>query len=692
MKSHLNIAFLLLLASTPWAADAQPARPADEMLAAYFRAETASIAARCLADVKTLDQWTSHRDESRRQLAEMLGLWPTPEKTDLKPVITGKLDHPEFTVEKLYFQSRPGLYVTGDLYLPKGLTKPAPAILYVCGHGNINKNGISYGAKTVYQHHAEWFARNGYVCLIIDTLQLGEIEGIHHGTYRENMWWWHSRGYTPAGVEAWNGIRSIDYLQSRPEVDGTRIGITGRSGGGAYSWWVAALDGRIKVAVPVAGITDIQNHIVDGTIEGHCDCMFMVNTYRWDFAQVAALVAPRPLLISNSDKDTIFPLDGVVRLHEKVRRIYRLYNADDKLGLLITEGPHKDTQDLQIPAFRWFNHFLKGEQPDIEMAAKPFFEPEQLKVFAQNPADQLNTKIQESFVSMAPPPIVPESKEQWENQRNALLANLRAQSFNGWPTTPGDLNLKKVFSVNRHGLHFQAYDFTSQQNVQLRLFLLSRENPNLVSEITIVVQDEEEWLSSLGLLSVGYASELKDFKLPAADNQAFANTKELMQGTGLLMAFLAPRGIGPSAWTGDDKKQIQIRRRFALLGQTIDGMRVWDTRRAIQAIRSIDQYKSPPLTIAAGHKMAGVAVYASLFEPNIDRLNLFQVPKSHRDGPDLLNVLKFMDMPTAVALAAERCKVHKLEVDSADWSYPAAIAAKLGWPEDRLYFPKAVKQ
>jgi dienelactone hydrolase len=692
MKSHLTIAFLFLLSSTIWAADAPPARPADEMLAAYFRAETASLAARCLADVKTLEQWTSHRDESRRQLAEMLGLWPMPEKTDLKPVITGKLDHAEFTVEKLHFQSRPGLYVTGDLYLPKGLTKPAPAILYVCGHGTVKKNGIAYGAKIPYQHHAAWFARNGYVCLIIDTLQLGEIEGIHHGTYRENMWWWHSRGYTPAGVEAWNGIRSIDYLQSRPEVDGTKIGITGRSGGGAYSWWVAALDDRIKVVVPVAGITDMQNYVVDGAIEGHCDCMFMVNTYRWDFAQVAALVAPRPLLISNSDKDTIFPLDGVVRLHEQVRRIYRLYGADDKLGLLITEGLHKDTQELQIPAFRWFNRFLKGEQPIIEMAAKPFFEPEQLKVFTQNPTDQLNTKIQETFVPMAPPPTVPESKEQWEKQRNAWLAALRAQSFSGWPTTPGDLNLKEVFSVKRHALHFQAFDFSSQENVPLRFILLSRENLNPVGFIALDVLDELGWQSNLLQLSAGFAADPKDIDPFPANEPSFAKTREIILSSGLTMAFVVPRGIGPTAWTGDDKKQIQIRRRFALLGQTVDGMRVWDTRRAIQAIRTIDQFKAAPIGMTAGRGMAGVALYASLFEPNINSLNLFLVPKSHQEGPDLLNVLKFMDMPSAVALAAERCKVRLLGMDPADWSYPAAVAAKLGWPEDRLEFPKKIKQ
>ncbi len=221
------------------------------------------------------------------------------------------------------------------------------------------------------------------------------------------MWWWNSRGYTPAGVEAWNCIRALDYLQTRKEVDPNQIGVTGRSGGGAYSWWLAALDDRIKVAVPVAGITDLRNRVVDGTVGSHCDCVSMVNTYRWDYPLVAALVAPRPLLISNTDKDALFPLDGVLRIHQKVRDIYKLYNAEKNLGLHITESPHRDTQELQIHAFVWFNRFLKNENPPIDKPAISFFEPNQLSVFEQIPADQINAKIHESFVPQAPQPTTP---------------------------------------------------------------------------------------------------------------------------------------------------------------------------------------------------------------------------------------------------------------------------------------------
>ena len=97
--------------------------------------------------------------------------------------------------------------------------------------------------------------------------------------------------------------------------------------------------------------------------------MYMLNTYRWDFPLLAALVAPRPLLISNTDNDRIFPLDGVVDVYTKTRRIYELCGKPQNIGLQISEGPHKDTQQLRIAAFHWFNKFLKQDDPLIETVA-----------------------------------------------------------------------------------------------------------------------------------------------------------------------------------------------------------------------------------------------------------------------------------------------------------------------------------
>jgi len=667
-------------------------RRGDALLAAYFKAETARLAGASLTDVKTLEDWTARRAEERRRLQEMLGLYPWPERTPLSPVITGKVDHADFTIEKLTFQSRPQLYVTANLYVPKKLEKPAPAILYVCGHGNNKKDGVSYGSKSFYQHHGAWLARNGYVCLVIDTLQLGEIEGLHHGTYREGMWWWNSRGYSPGGVEAWNGIRALDYLQSRREVDPERLGVSGRSGGGAYSWYVAALDERVKVAIPVAGITDLENHVVDGVVEGHCDCMFFVNTYGWDYGQLAALIAPRPLLLSNTDKDPIFPLEGVVRLHAKVRRLYDLHKAGDKLGLLITEGPHRDTQDLQVPALRWFNRFLKGEEPPVDTVAAKLFEPEVLKVFAELPADQRNTRTHESFVPPAPAPVVPESVAAWQQQRAARLRALREKSFAGWPAAAGTPAPQEAFAVTRAGIRLAAYDFESQEHVPLRLYVAHREGLEKPDLTVLNVLDAGGWREWLAGLRPGFEAELAQgltgvpSALPPPDGRAFAELQQMFRRFPWAMAYLAPRGVGPTAWDQSDRKQVQNRRRFMLLGQTLDGMRVWDVRRAVQALRALPATKEPDLWLQGERSMAVACLYASLFEPGVKRLDLWNMPRSHaeKEAPDLLNVLRLLDLPEAVALAAERSLVRLYQAEAAGWEYPRAVAAKLGWDAKQI--------
>jgi dienelactone hydrolase len=659
---------------------------ADRMLAEYFQSETKKLQDGCLNDIQTRADWEAKRPVYRQQLLEMLGLDPLPEKTPLHATVTGVTDHEQFTVEKLHFQSRPGLYVTGNLYLPKGLSKPAPAILYVCGHGNVKKDGISYGAKVSYQRHGAWFARHGYVCLTIDTLQLGEIEGIHHGTYRYNLWWWACRGYTPAGVEAWNCVRALDYLETRNEVDATRFGVTGRSGGGAYSWWIAALDERIKAAVPVAGITDLENHVVDGCVEGHCDCMFMVNTYRWDYPMVAALVAPRALLISNSDKDSIFPLEGVLRVHEKARRIYRLCGAEANLGIHITEGPHKDTQELQVHAFTWFDRFLKGESGLIREPAEPFFEPQQLRVFEKLPEDQVNTKIHETFVPVASLPAVPEAQEQWAALRNGWNKTLREKVFRGWPADreAGPLDVDQVFTAEADGIRLTAYDFNSQPHVRLRLFVTALVDQADPKGVTLTVLDESGWTQWLAGMRAKFADRLSDYRLPEADPTGFEALRGMLKTEQGVFAYLCPRGIGAAAWTGDEKKQTQIRRRFMLLGQTLDGMRVWDVRRAVEALGQIEEAGGAARGLLARGNMAGVALYAALFHPQVVRLHLLDLPPTHRDGPIFLNVLRYLDMPQALALATEHARVVLGGRDTSVRQFAASVAENLGWDPQRL--------
>jgi dienelactone hydrolase len=669
---------LFILAIHIHAAETVDTSRGDKMLAAYFENETQKLANECLTNVKSWKDWAGRRETYRQQLREMLGLDPLPERTPLEPVVTGKLDHPDFTVEKLHFQSRPHLYVTGNLYVPKNLKGKAPGILYVCGHSKAIENGVSFGNKAKYQHHGAWFAQNGYVCLAIDTLQLGEIEGIHHGTHNKNMWWWNARGYTPAGVEAWNSIRALDYLESRPEVDVEKLGVTGRSGGGAYSWYLTALDDRIKVTVPVAGITNLKNHVVDDCVEGHCDCMYMVNTYRWDYPQLAALVAPRPLLIANTDRDHIFPLDGVLDVYWKVRHLYDLKKTSNRIGLQTAAGPHEDLQVLQLYALQWFNHHLKGDEPLIETAAKSYFKPEELKVFDTLPADQINTRIHETFVPQAAVPKPPKSKEEWKTQRAKWMAEIRNKCFRGWPDDsdqPIALDVRESpHTLDLGGGTASSYSYNSDWEFTLPIYIAeSEEAPEKLRQLTLTVLDNEMWSRS------DMRSDDKPGDRDSTRTAQSTNAKRWApRDPTNVFAFIAPRGVGPTAWGGNFKKQTHIRRRFMLLGQTLDAMRVWDVRRGIQALRQIEGFADVPIVLTASKEMAGIALYAAMFEPNIEAVVLSDLPKSHRDGPDFLNVLKYLDVPQAVAMVAENSYVViDDEVDG--WDYPLTVSKQLSW-------------
>lgn len=629
---------LLLLLLTSLAGAAAPLR--DEALQAYFTGQAASIASNGLAQYRTLADWQAARPRLREQLFEMLSLAPLPPREDLRAVVTGTAEREDFRVENLHFQSMPGLYVTANLYLPKKIDRPLPAILYLCGHGPVKTNGISYGNKVRYQHHAAWFARHGYACLILDTLQLGEIEGLHHGTYREGMWWWNSRGYTPAGVEAWNAMRALDYLEERPEVDRARLGVTGRSGGGAYSWWLAALDDRIQVAAPVAGITDLQDHLADGVVDGHCDCMYFVNTYRWDFPTVAALVAPRPLLIANTDKDSIFPLDGVVRVHAETARIYDLYREPARLGLLITEGPHADTQDLQVPVFRWFNRFLKQDQGPVEVAARPFFQPEELRVFSNLPADERNTRIQETF------PWTTKDVPRAAGAPPCSVETLREQVFRAWPSH-GQASRQADVSTPRPGWRLEKHRFESQPGVPVELHLwLPAAKPE---SVRLRVLHPGQWASYAKLLGGNESSpEWAEFE------------REAQQNPGAVIACFFARGAGPVAWQEDERRLVQIRRRFMLAGQTLAGMRVYDTVQALRILHEMPRLSALPIDASAQGDASVQLLLAAIFQPDRLRgLHLGSMPGSWETAPDFLNIARCCSLDELPALLPSSVRVTR---------------------------------
>jgi cephalosporin-C deacetylase-like acetyl esterase len=621
MKTLTGFGLLISIASTLFAA--QPAvtnTPADFMIQNFLKAEAARLDAQFLEGVTNREQWEARRGQLRQQYLEMLGLWPMPERTPLEVKVTGTIEREEgFRIEKLHFQSRPHLYVTGNLYLPTDAKPGAklPAVVYVCGHSGRGRDGN----KTAFQHHGMWFATHGYACLIIDTLQLGEIAAIHHGTYRENRWWWQARGYTPAAVECWNGIRAIDYLQGRPEVDSERIGVTGISGGGAATFWIAAADERVKVAVPVSGMSDLQDYVGEKVVNGHCDCMFMINTFQWPWTDIAALIAPRPMLFENSGHDTIFPMNGNDRIRARLEKLYGFYtNRTDRLfDIGVMPGGHDDKVELRLMAYRWMNRFLKGEDKPVTELEFPKIEGKLLRAFPDElPADEINTKIDETFVPLASSPL-PQTKSEFQKWRTEKSNELSRLVFRVVP---------KVMPANNLWINDRK-ESAGTLTTELEITVPWRFVPSKTSR-----RDGPTWLVVLG------------------EDEPINSTPDwVTKAVGdVPVLLLSPRNSGAQRWS--DPAPYYIRRSLPLLGRTVDGDRLIDV---IGMTRAWFRENNTGELKIAGRGNAGVlAAYAALLEPRISEVMAVDPPASHRDGPIFLNVLRVLDVPDAFGMLAPR--------------------------------------
>ena len=610
-------------------------QPGDAMVQAFLGYHAQQIHRSYLDGINTLDDWLEKRPQYKEEYFYMLGLSPLPEKSPLQPTVTGTLNKEGYVVDKLYFQSRPGLYVTGNLYRPSDYEpgKRLPAILYVCGHGFRGRNGN----KTAYQSHGIWFARHGYVCLLLDTLQMGEIAAIHHGTYRENRWWWHSRGYTSAGVEAWNGIRAIDYLQSRSDVDPNRIGVTGISGGGAATFWVAAADERVKVAIPVSGMADLPSYLPNRVINGHCDCMFLYNTYQWPWTRIAALIAPRPLQFINSDQDRIFPMDANQRVSNRLETLYSLYGASDQVETVVSIGGHAYREDIRKATFRYMNSHLKNDpspvtDSEVDLVTGPRGQevhpipPEELRVFptdADIPADELNTTIDQHFVPIRKLSRPEEGK--YSAWKSSLEKELRQYTFRSFPQSiPA--------AVHRGTDPSGALILETEPGTQIQLRKI-QENASK-NRIRLVV----------------------DMGDPSSETL----TQQSRETD--VVYICQPRGIGATTWTVKDPPNY-VARSFALLGRTVDDGRVWDITATARYLLDAHEGKIP-LTIAGSGAGAVLGAYAMFLEPEIHEADFSDIPASHMEDscPDLLNVLRVCDVPDILgALAPRTVSINRID-------------------------------
>ncbi len=338
----------------------------------------------------SVEAWTQRSAQLRRQILTTMGLWPMPTRNPLNPVIHGRVDREDYTVEKVYFESMPGLFVTGNLYRPKGKTGKLPGVLCPHGHwpdGRFYDNPkvgeeivagaerFQEGGRSVLQARCVQLVRMGCVVFHYDMLGYADSlqipMGVAHGFSRERPEMNTSENwglFSPAaeshaqsvmGLQTFQSIRSLDFLLTLPEVDPARIGVTGASGGGTQTFILGAIDPRPAVAFPAV--------MVSTAMQGGCTCEnasgLRVDTGNVEFA---ALFAPKPLGLTGADDWT---RDMATKGYPELQQLYRLLGKPDQVFFKpFNHFGHNYNSPSRSVMYAWMNRHLKigVEDPGIE--------------------------------------------------------------------------------------------------------------------------------------------------------------------------------------------------------------------------------------------------------------------------------------------------------------------------------------
>ncbi|MFN0084635.1 MAG: acetylxylan esterase [Blastocatellia bacterium] len=312
----------------------------------------------------------------RERMVRALGGFPA--RTPLNARVVGSLERAEYRIEKIIFESQPGFYVTANLYLPKQGRAPYPGILFPLGH---EPGGKAY---PVWQQMLGALAKKGYVALTWDPLGQGERVQLYDSDWGESKVRESTTEHTLAGIQClllgdnlarhtiWDGMRAIDYLVSRPEVDPARIGCTGNSGGGTMTAYLSTLDDRIQVAAPSCYITSWRRLLE--TI-GPQDAEQVLLPWLRDGLEHADFVhafAPRPYLMLSAIRD-FFAISGARETYAEAKRGYAALGAPERLSMVEADDEHGYTKPRRLAAYRWFGRWLKGAEdqgpePEVEIA------------------------------------------------------------------------------------------------------------------------------------------------------------------------------------------------------------------------------------------------------------------------------------------------------------------------------------
>ena len=595
----------------------------------------------------------SRQSYVRETFAELIGGFP--ERNPLNARCVGTLGREGYRVEKILFESRPQFYVTANLYVPER-EDAAPAILVPCGHAAEAK------AYEAYQSVAQGLVKHGFVVLVYDPIGQGErsqywdyvkgdsriglscFEHEHAGTQALLV----GRGF--AAWRIWDGIRAIDYLCSRDEVDIGRVGCTGCSGGGTLTTYLFALDERIKAAMPVCYVTSREAWLATGMIADAEQVQDGVIERGIDHSDLCIAGAPRALRIGAAKGD-YFPIEGTRRTFDEVRRIYGILDAADRVDLVEVEGSHGFSQPLREAAYQWFHQWLGNPATD---AAEPEIKPEPAEELMCAPGGQVNNLGSRTVFcftrdeALTLPPPVPElssrgEAEEWQDGlRGELRDLLHCPASSGAP------------ALDQHGAFFRG-------KCGVERIAFQSERGITIPGLLFVPDTEGQWPGILYVHEAGKEAESEQ-----------AGTAQMLASEGNVVLAIDYRGVGETASHDSISGNYKLMGvegyhfyQYGMLGHSLVGRRVHDVLRALAVLTERPEVIGEQVSIV-GQGMGGLlALFAAALDERVGTAVCSQSLLSygalatheyHACHPSWLvsGMLKVCDLPQVAACVAPR--------------------------------------
>jgi cephalosporin-C deacetylase-like acetyl esterase len=641
-------------------------REISRALPKYFLADAKTHLAK-RPRIDSIDALNTRGEQLRRQIIQNIGGFP--ESTPLNAKVVGVVERANYRIEKVIFESQPKLYVTANLYLPKTGKPPYPAVLFPLGHERGAK------AHEAWQYVLGSLASKGFVALAWDPIGQGERSQFYDPDLRRSRLVASTREHTMLGAQCllvgdniarytiYDGIRALDYLLSRKEVDQHRVGVTGNSGGGTHTAYLAALDNRFQVAAPSCYITSWERLLTQmGPQDAEQNLPPWLNL-GFDFPDFIYAFGGKPYLVLSAIRD-FFPIGGARASVAEARRAYDSLGISEKLEMVEADDGHGYTLPRRLAAYRWMSKWLKGETDDGKEPTVSLATEADLQC---TPTGQVSTSLRGESVFTLNRKRADQLSAKSPAKQDVLAA---ARELSGYRPQPGAPPVTHYGTLQKKGYRVEKFVYESEPGILIPAILAIPAQQSPGRDAVLYVDGHgkaainpklDHWMNN-GTVVL------------AIDARGFGETQIKSEGT----------TDDNRIWFGDASSTSAA----FLLGKTLVGLRSLDIIRGFDLLSGRTEVSPRTIRLVGVGGASVPALFAAALDDRIQSVELDRMLMSYRSVIEtpihrqayeqvIPGVIRKFDLPDLVAALSPRSVRITSLVDAMGDLVPANIAAGL---------------